>query len=184
MTAVGLKPLSEPILQVGPWNVREMVLSWEKVESLWLMMQKHKTLFSDLTRNDFSNFFKAVTQPKTLWFEIWQAALPAPGDEVLVGMVWLSEIEMTVDGTAHMVFFDRQPAEKKMVCRELIKWVFRQYPLHRVTVTPPEMYHATHRLLEALGFTKEGVKREAVLIGGRWNDIRIYGLTRSEVEAM
>lgn len=155
-----------------------MVLTWSKVETLWETMGKYKTLFSDLTRNDFANFFRAITQPNTLWFEVWQ------NEKELVGVIWLSNIEMTVDGVAHMVFFDRQPSEKKPVCRELIKWVFKNYPLHRVTVTPPELYHATHRLLEALGFTREGTKREAVLIGGRWNDVRIYGLTRAEVEAM
>jgi RimJ/RimL family protein N-acetyltransferase len=173
-----IRPLSEPIIQVGPWFVREMVLTWEKVQQLWKLVQRHRLLFSDLTRNDFGNFFHALTQPKTLWFEVWR------GDEELVGLVWLSDLEMTVDGVAHMVFFDRQPAEKKLVCRELIKWVFRQYPLHRVTVTPPELYFATHRLLKALGFKLEGKKREAVMLGGRWTDVRIYGLTRSEVEAL
>lgn len=168
--------LTAPILVEGRWEVREMVLDWEKVEQLWNELQPYKTLFSDLTRGDFENFVKVLTNPNTLWFEVWE--------EKIIGLVWLADIEQVVDATAHMVFFDRQPMEKVPVCRALIRWVFARYPLHRVSVTPPELYHATHRLVERIGFKREGVKREAVLIGGKWNDMRLYGLTRSDVEAM
>ena len=173
-----LNLVEEPILRVGPWEVKEMVLTWDKVEHLWETMKKYKTLFSDLTRNDFSNFFKSITRPNTLWFEVWN------GNSEIVGLVWLSDIEMTVDGSAHMVFFDRQPAEKQLVCQALIKWVFKHYPLHRVTVTTPAIYFATQRMLRRMGFTLEGTKREAVLMDGKWVDVQFYGMTRNEVEVM
>lgn len=170
-------PKVEPILRVGPWEVREMVLTWGKVEHLWEMLKQYKTLFSDMTRNDFNNFFKSITRPNTLWFDVWS-------DDKIVGLVWLSDIEMTVDGSAHMVFFDRRPAEKQLVCQALIKWVFEQYPLHRVTVSTPAIYFATQRMLKRMGFTLEGVKREAVMMDGKWVDMQFYGMTRSEVEGM
>lgn len=170
--------VEEPILRVGPWEVKEMVLTWEKVEHLWEQMRQYKTLFSDLTRDDFGNFFKALTRPNTLWFEVWAVT----GE--LVGLIWLADIEMTVDGSAHMVFFDRQPAEKQLVCQSLIKWVFKHYPLHRVTVTTPAIYFATQRMLRRMGFRLEGTKREAVMMDGKWVDTQFYGMTRSEVEAM
>ena len=98
----------------------------------------------------------------------------------MVGIVWFGDMDQVVDCTAHMVFFDRQPAEKLELCRTLMQWMFDQFPLHRITVTPPAIYHATIRLLEKLGFTKEGCKREAVLLGGKWNDQLIFGITRKE----
>lgn len=162
-----------PILQVDKWEVKEMVLSWEKVDTLWDMMKKFTTLFSDLTRNDFTNFFKVITQQQTLWFEIWEG-------EQLVGLLWLTDMELTVDASAHMAFFDRRPAEKEPVVRELIKWVFAHYPMHRISVSVPRMYHGTHRLVEKLGFKREGTKREAVMIHGTWDDLKLYGLIRSQ----
>lgn len=182
---------AEPIIVCGDWEVREMILTWPKVELLWKRLQKYKSLFSDITRGNFDNYFRMLTQRNTLWFEIYARFKPGgPSSDVnvfyddLVGIVWLADIEQVIDGTAHMVFFDRKPSEKVQVCRELIKWVFDRWPLQRVTVTPPEMYYVTHRLLEKIGFKREGMKREAVLINGKWNGVRIYGMVRSEVEAL
>lgn len=173
MQAELLNPV-EPILRVDRWEVKEMVLTWEKVETLWEMMRKFTTLFSDLTRNDFMNFFKVLTQQQTLWFEIWE------GDS-LVGMLWLTDMELTVDASAHMAFFDRKPAEKEAVVAALIRWVFQHYPLHRMSVNVPRMYHATHRLVERLGFRREGTKREAVMIHGKWDDVKSYGMLRAQL---
>jgi hypothetical protein len=167
----------EPILREGSWEVKEMVLTWEKVEALWKVVNRYSALFSDLTKNDFTNFFGALTSKNTLWFEIWR-------DEQLEGVIWLTEIHMTVDASAHMMFLDSRPAEKKPVVRKLIQWVFQHYPLNRITVFVPESYHATKRLTEALGFAYEGKKRDAVLISGKWLDLVMYGLTRSMAERM
>lgn len=167
----------DPILSLGRWDVREMVLTWEKVEALWNLMRGYTTLFSDLTRGDFGNFFKVITEQRSLWFEIWEV-------QELVGLLWLTDMELTVDASAHMAFFDRKPTEKEPVVRELIRWVFARYPLHRISVNVPRMYHATHRLVERLGFRREGTKREAVMIHGTWDDVKMYGLLRSQqVEA-
>jgi hypothetical protein len=172
MNSVLASPV-DPILRIEKWEVREMVLTWEKVDALWQMMARFTTLFSDLTRGDFQNFFKVITSQQSLWFEIWEG-------EELVGMLWMTDMAQTVDASAHMAFFDRKPAEKEPVVRALIRWVFDKYPLHRITVGVPRMYHATHRLVERLGFRREGTKREAVMIHGKWDDIKLYGLLRSQ----
>lgn len=164
----------EPILTVERWRVKEMVLTWEKVQALWDMTSKFTTLFSDLTRGDSVNFFKVLTQQNTLWFEIWEG-------EELVGLLWLTDMELTVDASAHMAFFDRKPVEKKPVVLALMKWVFAHYPFHRISANVPRMYHATHRLVESLGFRREGTKRDAVLIHGKWDDLKMYGLLRHQI---
>ncbi len=165
------------VFAVDRWSVREMQLNPDKVKGLWEMLQRYPTLFSDLTRNDQANFVQALTAPHTMWFEVWEY-------DVIVGVIWFEELWQVTDCLAHLVFFDRQPFEKTAVCKEMIKWMFKNFPLRRISVTPPAIYHGTIRLLKRLGFQKEGVKREAVLIGGKWNDSVLFGITRSEVEAL
>lgn len=176
MTAIHEIEHSHPLFMVDKWAVREMELTPEKVKALWNMLQKYKTLFSDLTRQDLNNFVQVISAPHTMWFEIVEY-------DAVVGIVWFGDLYQVVDCAAHMVFFDRQPAEKLEVCKTLMKWMFDNFPLHRMTVTPPVIYHATIRLLERLGFKEEGCKREAVLIGGKWNDQMIFGITRNEAMA-
>lgn len=169
-----------------------MVLSWEKVEELWKLMERHKSLFSDLTRGDVRNFINVLMQKDTAWFEIWETYMPGgPSSDVnvftplpLVGIVWLMGLEATVDANVHMVFFDRKPREKKAVIIALMKWVFDHYPMHRVTAEVPDFFNAQHRFIKDLGLVREGIKRQAVLSAGKWHDLVIYGLLRSEAEAI
>jgi RimJ/RimL family protein N-acetyltransferase len=164
------------LIQLDRWEVDHLRLSWEKVDQLWQMLRKRKTLFSDLTRDDFLNFVQAISSPNSVWLEVREQG-------VVVGLIYFSEMHKVVDCTGHMVFFDRRPAEKLDLCRAVVKWMFDSFPLHRMTVTPPVVYHATSRLLGRLGFTREGSMRQAVLLGGKWIDQLIFGITREEVEA-
>lgn len=118
-----------------------------------------------------------VLDQGSVWFEIWDG-------EELVGLIWLMGVHSIIDAEVHMAFFDRRPREKKPVILALMKWVFANYPLHRVTANVPDYFHAHHRFIKDLGLTREGVKREAVLSAGQWHDIFTYGLLRSEAEAL
>lgn len=186
-----------PILQVDRWEVKEMVLTWEKTEALWHLLSQYKSLFSDLTRGDLGNFINVLTQKNTLFFEIWESTyLPGgPSSEVnviaeaaehdkLVGMIWLTGIESSVDAEVHMVFFDRKPREKKPVVIALMKWVFGHYPMHRVTASIPDIYNAQRRFVKDLGLVQEGVKRQAIMSDGKWHDVYVFGLLRQEAEAI
>lgn len=164
-----------PVLVYEQWTVRHMVLTWDKVKWLWDTLQAYKTLFSDFVRGDYGNFFNLLTSRDTLWFEVWE------GEEV-VGLFWLSDLHLLTDANVHTMFFDRKPAEKTELTRRMLWWFFKNFPVNRVTAQPPGIYHATIRLMERLGFKHEGTKRGAILIGNKWNDQVIYGITRSEVE--
>jgi len=166
--------MMEPLLVVDRWTIYELELTREKITALWNLLQKYRTLFSDITYQDAGNFVQAVTANDSLWFEVRE-------HDAIVGIIWFGDIHQVVDCTVHVVFFDRKPAEKIEVCRAVMRWMFKNFPIHRITVTPPTIYLATVRLLERLGFTREGTKREAVLMGGQWNDQAIYGITRTEV---
>lgn len=162
------------IIQLGPWIVKDLKLSKEKILQLWSMMQRHKPLFSDLTQGDFGNFVRCITGPHTMWFEVRK-------QNILVGIIWFGGLEQEVDVQGHMMFFDRKPAEKLQIVRATVQWMFENFPLQRLTVEIPSIYTSLNRLLVKIGLTFEGKKREAVLLGNKWRDILIFGVTRKEV---
>lgn len=175
MTAPMILPLDEntEILFCDRWIVKHMTLTEEKVVMLWGLFQRHRTLFSDFTRNDPSNFLHAMLASNSIWMEIWE-------HDVIIGLVWFGEMHNIVDCQVHLVFFDRRPMEKLQLCAKIMEWMFNNFPLHRITATLPSIYRQTIKLLVRLGFTMEGCKREALLMGGNWIDQAIYGITREE----
>lgn len=159
------------------WEVRDLDLTPPKVAELWRVIQRHKTLFSDLTAGDVGNFIRCLLAPHTMWFEIRKR-------DVLVGLIWFGEMEYVVEANAHMAFFDRRPAEKREVCTKVVQWMFDTFPLQRITVMLPAPYTATNRLLVKMGFRFEGKKVGAVLLDKRWNDMLIFGMTRREAQTL
>lgn len=162
------------VISEGDFTVEPMTLNPDKIKMIWDRLQKHKTLFSDITRGNVGVFVRSLADHQTIWFEVRNRG-------VLVGLIWFEGMGQIVDCVVHIVFFDRKPTSKLEVCRKLMRWMFDNYPLQRITVTPPVIYYGTIRLLNTLGFTREGCKRRAVLLGGKWNDVLIYGITREEV---
>lgn len=163
----------EVLLSVGQFDVKQMTLSWPKLLLLWEQIKRFRTLFSDLTRGDLENFVRYVTSPETLWLEICR------GKE-LVGVVTCENMYKIVDIDAHVLFLDRNLAEKVPVCKATVLWLFDTFPIQRVTVQIPDMYYATVRLVKNIGFRVEGKKKQSVLIGGKWIDCYVFGMTRQE----
>jgi RimJ/RimL family protein N-acetyltransferase len=65
--------------------------------------------------------------------------------------------------------------------RIYLKWLFDVIGIHRVTL---ECYSTNKRAIEfyrRIGFRKEGVLREAVLIDGTYHDIYSFGLLRRDM---
>ena len=170
-----------PLFEVGPWQVREMVLTHPKMGKLWQMLQKYPTLFSDFTRNKPSAWIAQVTSPDTYWLEVYESGGLAFEGEELVGIIYFEGMIARRDVDAHMVFFDRQPMQKVPVSRAIIEYMFRTFPIRSIVVTPPMMYYATLRMLTKLGFYREGLIRQAVPLGGRLCDQAVYRITRSAV---
>ncbi|HEX8853038.1 MAG TPA: GNAT family protein [Pyrinomonadaceae bacterium] len=66
--------------------------------------------------------------------------------------------------------------------RLLIEKLFRETDLHRIFATVSIENEPSCRLLERLGFAREGTLREHYLIQGRRIDEAVYGLLRHEWE--
>lgn len=165
--------ISDCVVRDSRYDVYAMTLTWPKVFTLWDKLKRFRTLFSDLTRGDFKNFVSFVTNGDTLWLEIQERGR-------LVGIVVLEGMSQIVDAEAHVLFMDRELADKVPICKAIIRWLFATFPFQRLTVQIPETYFAPIRLVNSLGFKREGKKRQAVLISGKWVDVFILGLLRSE----
>jgi len=165
------------LLTHNNYVVQDLTLSPDKIKSIWRMLKRSRTLFSDLTINDVPNFVAAVTSSNSMWFEVRQ-------NGVVIGIVSFGEMHQVTDCLGHMVFFDRRPAAKKELCVLIVKWMFNNFPLERMSVHVPQLYTRTVDLMRSMGFTTEGKKRRASLIGGKWWDHVMYGITRKEVEAL
>ena len=62
----------------------------------------------------------------------------------------------------------------------LVDHVFRTQSVERIGASVDVDNAPSSRLVEGLGFRAEGTLRSALFHHGRWHDVRLYGITRSE----
>jgi RimJ/RimL family protein N-acetyltransferase len=62
----------------------------------------------------------------------------------------------------------------------LVDHLYRTTSVERVGATCDVENVASYRLVERLGFRWEGTLRAALFHHGRWHDVRVYGVTRTE----
>ena len=180
------------------------------ISSLLRKIASFETVFSDFQRGceegcsdlplpqmcpqcllQMRNVASSLASPHAKVWEVWAEDVEAEAPEPeLVGVVYLEDIRRGEDATAHYVFFDHDLKSKTGLLKELILWVFHDHEdegwkaLHRITVEIPAYAHALSRHAESkLGFTPEGVKREAVTWKGRKWDLQLLGLLRRDLVA-
>jgi ribosomal-protein-serine acetyltransferase len=64
--------------------------------------------------------------------------------------------------------------------RALIDHAFGEWQLHRVEIRAAAENVRSRAVPERLGFTQEGVLREAELVGGEYQDLVVYGLVATD----
>jgi aminoglycoside 6'-N-acetyltransferase len=67
--------------------------------------------------------------------------------------------------------------------RLLVDYLFLGYPVERVAAFTDVENKPAQRVMERVGFQREGVLRRAMFRDGLWRDIAIYGILRHEVGA-
>lgn len=163
------------IAEFDRWKVQEMLITPEKVAWIWIEMNKYRSLFSSLIQGDLANFTAVMIQPDSLWFEVLDE------NETIVGMLYVTALSRIIDCEVHILFFDRKPAEKVLLCKQVVLWMFEHYPLRRMTAIVPSIYYRTIKLAKNIGFREEGRKRESQLLGNKWVDDLVLGILRHEV---
>lgn len=64
--------------------------------------------------------------------------------------------------------------------RAVLGWAFEALPLHRVQAETDTRNAASARVLEKLGFVREGTLREDCIVDGEVSDSWVYGLLRRQ----
>ncbi len=77
----------------------------------------------------------------------------------------------------------RHKGYAREACALVIDYLFATYPVQRVAAFTAAANEPSIRLLERLGFTREGTIRQAMYFDGRWHDIALYAVLRDEWEA-
>lgn len=167
-------PLGRQLLVVDDWAAHELALDIRGLDFLWDKVRQFPTLFTDASDKSRDQMLRSITNPSAYWIELWR-------DGRLEGVASINEIVPGIDARIHPIFFDRHVQSKVAVSKALLKWVFNEFNLRRLTAAVPAIYFSTIRLAQICGFQNEGMRRGVYPIGGRWVDERILGLLASEI---
>lgn len=131
-------------------------------------------MFNDFAlENPQADFVAGILRPGTYWMGIYE-------DSKLIGVSWLESVQIT-DGGVHLFLFDAKIAERALLFRALIEWIFRNFPFNRLTIAVPVIYRTIIRLAKLVGFEEEGRRRGVYLMRGKWLDQALLGILRKEV---
>jgi RimJ/RimL family protein N-acetyltransferase len=112
-----------------------------------------------------------------------RVALAIAVEEEYVGMVSLKRIEHTnhyATAGVHVHPGHQRQGYGREAVELLVDWAFEQYGLHKVSANAYDFNHASRALIEDLGFTPEGRKREERYANGEYHDVHHYGVLESE----
>jgi RimJ/RimL family protein N-acetyltransferase len=105
-------------------------------------------------------------------------------DEALVGVFYLTDLELGVNAIVHFSFLDGRIKGRVPLAKAMLKKVFDDFPIERVTAELPA--YVNKRALEfvqELGFKKEGVKRKATKFDNALFHVHLFGLLREEMHS-
>ncbi len=107
-------------------------------------------------------------------------------DDTVTGIgLWKSEGRGTPVGVTYEIGIALVPEHRgrglgTAAQRLLIDYLLDHTTANRIEAITNGDNHAEQRALEKVGFRREGLMRERSFIGGRYHDVVVYGLLRSE----
>ncbi|KKN34356.1 hypothetical protein LCGC14_0794470 [marine sediment metagenome] len=142
----------------------------EEVEKLWNNLKSQDYAFDDTTRDRGDIFVASMIAPQSMHFALGKD-----------GHVSVQNIVPKVNANISLVTWNKVPISEIVEAgRELIKYLFDEYKLNRVSTFIPIFNEQAIRLVTLLGFKYEGEIRGIFLTGGKYYNTLIYGLLRSE----
>jgi len=97
----------------------------------------------------------------------------------LIGSIGFNRLDWTARVCEIGYWIDRDEEGKGTItraCRTLINYAFEQLEMNRIEIRCSTENLRSAAVPERLGFTKEGVLRQAELVKGKLHDFNIYGL--------
>ena len=106
--------------------------------------------------------------------------------ERLSGMVGLNDIDWANRSTRFGYWLDAGLQGQGIMtraCEALVEHVFTDLELNRIEIEAGVENARSRAIPERLGFYRDGVRREAQFLNGRYIDIAVYGMTAGEWRA-
>ncbi len=120
-----------------------------------------------------AKFKKMISQDEAYPFYVFRA-----DTNQLVGACNLTQIKRGSLQSAHIGYWVGETYIRKGFARAsvraVLRFAFEELGLHRVSAAVQADNQASIKLLENLGFTKEGLARDFLKIDGTWTDHLIY----------
>ena len=155
--------------------VQALTLSPAKLAWIWARMEGRPSEFSEFVAPDPEAFRAAIFSDQLLWYEF-----PDADTERTKGLVAVRHDPTSTEATLFVTMLDKRPGEKVEGFRAFCREMFATLPIHRLTMEVPDVHFALKRLIQHAGWRREGTKREAVRLPGRWVNVGIHGLLREE----
>lgn len=101
------------------------------------------------------------------------------GDEG--GICFLYPLHPGWYGNAHIYIWDHDYFQRPSLLRSMVKDALSRWELKRIGTQIPSRHRLATKTAEDVGFTKEGVLRQAVLYNKGVDDLFVYGVLPGEV---
>src|SRR5215467_10259397 len=153
---------------------RPLVLSKEKIESLWKDFSQFSQVFDDVVPKTFEVFQQTLMHPYNAFDEFVE-------DGVTVGMASAMGIRPGVDAVIHLTMFDRRLRGRELVFLMALGDFMVRYKLRRVTAFISDDNPMAQKLARRIGFVHEGTMRAGMKRGGKFWDTQMFGMLIEEL---
>ncbi len=152
-------------------------LTPQKIQELWIEYSKHDTLFSDYTLGRVEPFLDILLAPNAIVVEVYSI-----DEETPIGSMMLTRILVDFDALAHFTLWNGRVRGKEPLFLEMMRMMMDEFRLHRISVEATGFSKGLLRMIERLGFSHEGTRREGSIHRDTWVDLEMYGILRSELQ--
>lgn len=155
---------------------RPLVLTNEKMESLWADFSKFWQVFDDVMPKTFEVFKATLLSPHNAFYEFVQ-------NDKTVGLASGMGIRPGIDAVIHLALFDRRLRGRELVLLLCLGDFMVNYKLRRVTAFLADDNPMAQKLARRLGFVHEGTMRQGMKRRGSFWDLQMYGMLIEELYA-
>jgi len=138
---------------------------------LWDRVRTQSICFDDFSRDRGELFAARLVSPSTVAFEY--------KDD---GLILVENIVPRLSAEMHFFVWNPRLHESEItaVGRDVCRYVFDTYQLHRLSAFPPAFNKLAVRIATRVGFRFEGMIRQMFLYKGVYQDVEIRGLLADE----
>lgn len=164
------------------YAVRPFIWTVDAIEHYSAIFARYQTLSDDIGKDQIS-FFKFVTAPSTLWFEVIDVKSMQN-----VGFIYLSDMlrsgveDRFISATFHAITWDAKAGRRLELAQKFIQHLFKTFRLHRLTAAIPLRFGGAIRIAKRLGFKEDGVLRSARRYNGEWFGVLVLSIIENEVD--